>query len=620
MNLARRHLLFAGAAVAGLAGLPLRAQPAAPVAPAAPPFLLSALASRRRVPLDGLWHWIVDPFDVARRKPRNRRAVWKDEREVPGGPLIEYEWETSPTIRLPGDWNSRIPELGLYDGPAFFRRLFTAAPTPGHRQFLAFEAVNRHATVWLNGEQVGTHEGGFTPFVIEVSGRLTAGQNLIVVRADSRHGPQTIPSVDFDWLNYGGITRSAWLVETPAITIRDHWVRLQGNRIVADVALDGAGAAGQEVTLRIPVLGIRARATTDAAGVARFDAAPRGLQRWTPDAPRLYDVEVAAGTDRIAERIGFCSIETRGRELLLNGEPVFIRGIALHEEALGATASRTVTEAQARALLATAKELGCNFVRLAHYPHGETMLRLADEMGLMVWAEIPVYWEDIDYADPRTLAAARTMMAEMVLRDRNRAAIILWSVANETPRTPERTRFLETLIADVRALDPTRLLTAALDKNPDIGGVKDGESRILVSDPLGASLDVIAVNQYEAWYSSRTPDRIADVSFSTSFDKPLLFSEFGADALYGHRGPKEARWTEDYQAWLYEETLKLVARTPGCIGCTPWLLKDFRSPRRWHGRFQAGWNRKGLVSEEGHRKLAFETLRHFYMKQSGGKT
>lgn len=613
MKLARRHLLFGGAATAALAGLPLRAQPAA--APASAPFLLSALPSRKRQSLDGLWHWVADPFDIGRRKPRNRRALWKDEREVPGGPLIEYEWDTSPTIRLPGDWNSRIAELGLYDGPVFFRRLFEARPAAGQRQFLVFEAVNRHATVWLNGEQLGTHEGGFTPFTLEVTGRLKTGQNLIVVRADSRHGPDTIPSVDFDWLNYGGITRSAWLVETPATTIRDHRVQLEGDAITADVTLDGPGAAGAAVSLAIPGLGIRATAIADSQGTARFRARPRKLRRWSPEAPTLYDVTLVAGADRVTDRIGFRTIETRGHDLLLNGSPVYVHGIALHEESFGATGSRTVPEAQARALLATAKELGCNFVRLAHYPHAETMLRLADEMGLMVWAEIPIYWEDIDYSSARTLAAARTMMSEMLLRDRNRAAIILWSVANETPRTAERTRFLETLIADVRAMDPTRLLTAALDKNADIGGVKDGESRILVDDPLGASLDVIAVNQYEAWYSSRTPDRISEVRFSTSFDKPLLFSEFGADALYGHHGPREERWTEEYQAWLYEETLKLVARTPGCIGCTPWLLKDFRSPRRWHGRFQAGWNRKGLVSEEGHRKLAFGVLQEFYREQ-----
>lgn len=611
MRMSRRTLIgmTSLAMTGGLIG-PARAQEAQGVR------LFAGLEARRKVPLDGLWNYVIDPFDIGRRKPRNRRALWKDERAVPGGPLVEYEWDSSPTIRIPGDWNSRVAELGFYDGPVFFRRLFDAAPSSAGRQFIVFEAVNYHATVWLNGAQIGTHEGGFTPFWLEVTGQLKAGQNLIVVRADSRHSNQSLPSVDFDWQNYGGITRSVWLVETAVTTIQDQFIRLEGGRIVADIALDGPRAGGQRVQLAVPRLGIDLAGITDAAGRVQLSARPRSLTLWSPDNPVLYDVTVTAGQERISERIGFRTITTRGRDLLLNGKPVFVRGIALHEEAFGATASRTVSDAQARALLQTAKDAGCNFVRLAHYPHGAAMSRLADEMGLLVWAEIPVYWEDIDYANPKVLELARTMMAELVLRDRNRASVVMWSVANETPRKPERTAFLQRVIADVRALDPTRLLTAALDKNPDIGGVKDGDSLIRVDDPLGAALDVIAVNQYEAWYSSRTPDQIAQVSFENMFDKPMLFSEFGADALYGHRGPRAERWTEDYQAWLFAETLKLVERTPGCVGCVPWLLKDFRSPRRWHGRFQANWNRKGIVNEEGRRKLAFDVLKSFYDRKA----
>jgi beta-glucuronidase len=601
----RRTLLALGAMSA--AGLP------APAAanPASQPLLIASPGSRRRTGLGGLWHYVIDPFDIARRKPRQRRSLWRDELEVPGGPLIEYEWDTSPTMRLPGDWNSRVTELAFYDGPIFFRRRFDAEATGSERLFLHFEAVNYRATVWLNGEEVGGHEGGFTPFWIEVTGKLKPAGNSLVVRADSRHGPESLPSVDFDWQNYGGITRPVWLTRLPATFIRDWFCRLEGGQLRLDVVLDGPEADGQPV--RLSVAGLTLAGRTGADGRARLAApAPTGLRLWSPGDPHLHPLTLTAGADRIEERIGFRTLETRGRALLLNGRPIRLHGISIHEEAFGATASRAVSRAEARALLQAAKNLDCNFVRLAHYPHGEAMAELADEMGLLVWAEIPVYWEDIDYESVATLALARRMMAELVLRDRNRASVALWSVANETPRTAPRTQFLETVIADVRRLDSTRLLTAALDKNVDIGGAKDGETRIRVDDPLAASLDVLGVNQYEAWYSSRTPAEIADVSFETPYEKPLVFSEFGADALYGHRGERTARWTEDYQAWLFEETLKLVERTPGCIGCAPWLLKDFRSPRRWHGRFQANWNRKGVLNEEGREKLAAAVLRTVY--------
>ena len=210
------------------------------------------------------------------------------------------------------------------------------------------------------------------------------------------------------------------------------------------------------------------------------------------------------------------------------------------------------------------------------------------------------------------------MLGDMIRRDRNRAAIAMWSVANETPITPARTRFLSELIHHARALDPTRLVTAALNKNADVGGAREGESRFVVDDPLGRELDVLAVNQYEAWYTGRTPDQIAQVSFTSPYGKPLLFSEFGADARVGHRGGRAERWTEDYQAWLFEEQLKLVDRTPGCVGCSPWVLKDFRSPRRWHARFQDFWNRKGLISETGVRKQAWEVLRRYYARKANG--
>jgi beta-glucuronidase len=343
------------------------------------------------------------------------------------------------------------------------------------------------------------------------------------------------------------------------------------------------------------------------------------LPLWSPEKPVLHDVRIEAAGDIVTDRIGLRTIATHGKELLFNGKPAYLRGISIHEEPIGPVGTRRMTEADARRLLGEAKALGCNFVRLAHYPHSEVTLRVADELGLIIWSEIPVYWEQIRYESPHTLALARGMQRDMILRDRNRCSIGLWSVANETPQEEARTRFLKTLIDDARALDPTRLITAALNKNVDVGGAKDGESVFKVTDPLGAYLDVLAVNQYEAWYSRRKANELDQVSFTTIYDKPLMFSEFGADALAGERGPKEKFWTEDFQAWLFEETLNMVDRTPGCVGLSPWLLKDFRSPRRWHGKYQQYWNRKGLISETGVRKLAFDVLKNHYAKKAASR-
>ena len=420
--------------------------------------------------------------------------------------------------------------------------------------------------------------------------------------------------MDFDWKNWGGITRSVWLVETPETYVRDVYIAMHNEYVQVDIQLDGPAKNETNIRLSISDLDLpreARRVVTNADGQAQIRWVPENLTRWSTDEPKLYLFDLAAGDDRYREQIGLRTIEARGKEVLLNGEPVFLRGISLHEEAIGAEASRVTSEAETRALFSEAKALGCNFVRLAHYPHSDHAARIADEMGLMIWAEIPVYWEEVAYNSPETLALARNMMRELVTRDRSRASVVMWSVANETPVMPERTRFLKTVIEDVRTLDSTRLITAALNKNVDVGGVRDGESRIVVKDPLGEFLDVVAINQYEGWYGKRHPGEIKNVSFRNSYDKPMMFSEFGAGALYGKRGDRMERWTEDYQAWLFAETVKVVESTPGCVGLAPWLLKDFRSPRRWHGA-QELWNRKGLIDPAGKRKLAFNVLRDYY--------
>jgi beta-glucuronidase len=612
VNLSRRHL-FKGSALGALAlSMPTPAFAQWKVEPAKQARPLLHLPARRKQSLDGPWRYILDPYDAAKRGNNDRRTFWKNFRPPHTGPLVEYDWEESPVIDLPRDWNSYAEELTWYNGPVYFRRVFMADTAKSDRKLLAFEGINYHATIWLNAEKIGEHEGGFTPFAIDVTDKLKAGENAITICADSRHHAEAVPTDYTDWQNYGGVTRSVWLVDLPENHIADWFVRLENGFVVADVTVEPKAA---NVPVKLSIGSLKLNGKTDAQGVVRMQGRNR-LPLWSPEKPSLQDVRIEAAGDVVTDRIGLRTIATRGKELLFNGKPIYLRGISIHEEPIGPVGTRRMTEADARRLLGEAKALGCNFVRLAHYPHSEITLRLADEMGLIVWSEIPVYWEQIRYDSAHTLALARSMQADMIRRDRNRCAIGLWSVANETPQEEARTRFLKTLIEDARALDPSRLITSALNKNVDVGGAKEGQSVFSVTDPLGEYLDVLAVNQYEAWYSKRKANEMDQVSFTTSYNKPLMFSEFGADALAGNRGPREKFWTEDFQAWLYEETLKMVERTEGCVGISPWLLKDFRSPRRWHGKYQQYWNRKGLISETGVRKMAFAVLQAFYAKKT----
>ena len=576
---------------------------------AAAPTALGFADGRAGQSLDGAWHVIVDPYDNGLLDYRNQprpNGYFQDAPPKDKSDLVEYDFDRSPTLNVPGDWNTQRPELLYYEGTVWYERKFDG-PVPSlrdERQFVQFGAAAQRAIVWLNGRRLGEHEGGFTPFAFEVTGQLRPRGNALVVMVNNTRRPAAIPAMNTDWWNYGGLTRSVRLVETPAVFIRVARVqsaKSDPRRVAGFVALDGARGP-TSVTIEIPEARARALVTTDAAGRAAFDfAAAPAL--WSPESPKLYDVSISAAGDRVQDRIGFRTIEVAGTDIRLNGRSIFLRGVALHEEALR-RGGRATSRADAEALLGLAKELGCNFVRLAHYPHNEEMTRAADRLGLLVWSEIPVYWT-IAWDDAGTLANARAQLGEEIARDGNRASVILWSVGNETPVTETRTRFLRTLVADARAADPTRLLTAALEHHPV------GSHAERIDDPLGADLDVLGLNEYVGWYDG-LPAKCDTLDWSAAYAKPIVVSEFGADAKAGMHGDALTRFSEEYQADLYRRQLAMLRKVPAIRGMSPWILVDFRSPRRPLPGVQDGWNRKGLVANDGRKKQAFGVLRDAY--------
>jgi beta-glucuronidase len=617
--MAGMRLRLIAALLLGILAQPLAAQ----VVPEGP--VLAAADLREGQSLDGEWTWSVDPFRDGQAgfhgaEPGTGYRRYDDTdvaARTAGDPvaLYEYDMDRSATVTLPSSWMTHAPEMRHYKGLVWYQKRFDAAVEPGERQFLRFGAADYAADVWLNGKKVGRHEGGFTPFALEVTGLLRSAGNRLVVGVDSERDALSIPPPVTDWETYGGITRPVTLISVPETYVDDAWVRLADRATIAvDVALDGPAAAGAQVSFRIPALRVERTVTADAAGRAHFRLPrPRSAQLWTPDEPQLYDVEVSAGSDTWRDRVGFRTIATDGPRILLNGEPIFLAGISIHEEELGANPARKMTPEAARELLTLVKTgLGGNFARLAHYPHNETMVRAADELGLLVWSEIPVYWR-VAFDDPVALEKARRMLAEMILRDRNRASVALWSVGNETPEGEARNAFMAQLATDVRALDPTRLVTAALLTGREN---RDGSPVKFMSDPLARSLDVMAVNTYEGWYGGDRLDNLANIEWDVPQDKPLLFSEFGAGAKAGrHDTGEPVKFSEEYQAAYYRATLGMVERIPNLAGMSPWILKDFRSPRRQRPGIQDGWNRKGLVSEIGERKAAFAVLAEWYAKK-----
>ncbi len=570
--------------------------------------LLQNALTRPAIDLDGGWHVIPDPYETGYYNHRFERrddgyflALKNDDPTR----LIEYDFRHSPVLEVPGDWNSQDEHYFLYEGTMWYFRAFDLEPAAETDYLLYFGAANYVAEVWLNGKYLGAHEGGFTPFQFDATDVLQDGENVVVVKVDNRRALDQVPTVNTDWWNYGGLTRSVRLLVLPRDHIADYRVGLSDSgRIEGWVRVAGDG--GGDVVVEFPELDADVRFRASEGKVSRFEFDIRP-ERWSPEHPRLYDIAIHYGDDTVDDRIGFRTIETRGDEILLNGEPVFLRGISLHESAPGRE-GRAYGAADARTLLGWARDLGCNFVRLAHYPHNEHMVRMADELGLLVWAEIPVYWT-IDFESDAVFAKAKQQLDEMIARDANRASIVLWSMANETPVSEARTRFIGSLAAHARQLDDSRLITAAMDTQ------SFGEGVVRIDDPLAGVVDVIGVNNYCGWYGNKPAD-CAALRWESAFAKPVIMSEFGAGALSGKHGDPAHRWTEEYQAAVYRNNLAMLDNFASLRGMSPWILVDFRSPRRPLPGIQDFWNRKGLLSDQGERKQAWYVLHDYYEARS----
>ena len=588
---------------------------AAPPAPSSPPIVLTGADRRPSTSLNGDWASIVDPYFnglFSFHHEIKANGFFLNRKAQPGDTFpTEYDFGKAPKLKVPADWNSQRESLFYYEGPIWYQRDFTYQPKPQTRIFLHVGAANYRSWFWVNGQAVCEHEGGFTSFNCDVTAVLHPGANFVVAAVDNTRHEDGVPTLETDWWNYGGLTRSVSLIQVPQAFIDQydlHLSRTAPSSIEGWVHLQGA-LPGAKVQVEIPELGVNTSATIAENGRAIIHFPVSGLQRWSPETPKLYKVQIHAGPDAIEDVIGFRTIETRGTEILLNGKPIFLRGVAIHAEApyrLG----RANTDKDAETLLGWAKEMGCNFVRLAHYPHDETMLRAADRMGLLVWSENPVYWA-VQFDNPKVLAKAAQQLDEEIGTSRNHASIILWSMANETPENGARTQFIATLAARVRELDPSRLITAALLVR------SEGHTKI-IDDPLGKALDVIGFNEYIGWYE-QTPQGADTTNWRVDYQKPLIVSEFGGGAKAGLHGKPTDRWTEEYQADIYRHQLGMLNRIPQLRGMSPWVLMDFRSPNRPLVGIQDGFNRKGLISDQGQKKQAFFLLQKAYNENAVGK-
>ena len=566
--------------------------------------LLVFFYGRQYTLLNGKWNAIIDPYQQGRKTAIYRNRALKDKAD-----FKEYAFEGGLRLNVPSDWNSQIPELKYYEGTMWYARKFEINKKSDENLFLYFGAVNYRCRVYLNGTLIGSHEGGFTPFQFNVTNVVKEGGNFLAVEVDNTRTADAIPALSFDWWNYGGITRDVMLVHTPKNYIRDYFIQLDkydSDRVHAEVQLS-AQNAGQLVKIEIPELKIANKVFTDGTGLAKATFRVRNLERWSPQAPKLYQVIVSSEVDEVKENIGFRNLYVKNTQIYLNDSPVFMKSIGLHEE-ISQRQGRAYSEQDAIALLSEAKGLGVNMIRLAHYPQNEYIVRLAEQMGLMLWEEIPV-WQGIDFKDSSTRLKAQRMYTEMLLRDRNRCALTFWGVANVTAPSESRNAFLKSLVELSHKMDTTRLITAAFD----LPKLNSETNAFEMEDDFIENLDVVSINKYMGWYH-RWPMSPSEIRWNVALDKPLIFSEFGGEALYGQSGDSTvtSSWSEEYQEKLYKDNLEMFKYIPNLAGISPWILFDFRSPYRFHPTNQEGWNRKGLISDQGYRKKAWYVMKEYY--------
>ncbi len=571
------------------------------------------IAGRSSESLNGLWNFGIDWYDTC------RRARWFKEvvTDPQGIPLpCDWDWESWERILVPSCWNLQKEELRYFEGSGIYTRTFRYRPhEKDERVFLHFEGANYRTTVFLNGNHLGTHDGGSTPFSMEITEEVQE-LNRLIVTIEAYRRPDRVPMDNTDWFNYGGLYRDVLLLRLPPVFIKDWFLRLVPDgtfsSILLDVEVDRASISkpvpDMEVRLQIMNLGVDVICPLrEGRGQLMVRAKP---SLWSPEQPFLYNVSLSLISkssekkipdviDQVQDRVGFREVRVEGQKILLNGNPMFLKGISVHEDHL--LLGKTTNEEIIRATIQDLKALHGNYLRLSHYPHDARFARIADEEGVLLWEEIPVYWA-IAFTNPDTYADAENQLSELVQRDRNRASVIIWSVGNENADTDSRFSFMARLVEKARVLDGTRPVSAACLINT---------TKLAIEDRLAEVLDIIGVNEYYGWYD---PDfeKLHQILENSNPRKPVILCEFGGGARAGHRGTEEDLFSEDRQEWIYKRQLDLISSCPYIQGMSPWILYDFRCPRRLN-RYQELFNRKGLIdSDRKTKKRAFCLLSTFY--------
>ena len=585
---------------------------------------------RNLLDLSGFWNFQLDPEETG---------------EAQGW----YHGVRTPrTIAVPASWNEQFQDTRDYLGVAWYeRQIYVPQSWQGQRIFIRVGSANYAAKVWINGEMVGTHEGAHLPFACEISDQVAWGEpNVVIIMVDSKLTPtrvppgnvkggimagfgQGYPKTNFDFFPYAGLNRPVVLFTVPPQHIEDITVVTgieQGDDtshglITVDVKAKGTHTG--KLALTDAESHIACELTIEnGTAVASFSVPNARL--WSPDDPHLYQLTVTLyeesdGTKviyRYTLDVGIRTVEVKGHQILLNGQPIFLKGFGRHEDF--AITGRGLLPPLIVKDYSLLKWIGANSYRTAHYPYSEEEMMMADRHGVLIIDEIPAVglsFEDGDEAIAERLRMCKQQLDELIARDKNHPSVIMWSVANEpfppnmmqrflgdeVPPVPATTtEFFRDLFDLARDLDPTRLVTVV--------GVMGGPVEWL------ALADVVLINRYFGWYMQGGQLAEGAVMLANELDmlyaqlqKPIVVSEFGADTVTGHHSDPPEMFSEEYQVEFIRRYLDVAAERPFMAGMHVWNFADFKTGQ---GTFRVqAMNLKGVFTRDRRPKMAAHFLR-----------
>ena len=577
--------------------------------------------NRPGIDLNGAWKFCPDPMQRCRSQQWWKRRAGRDDMF----PCWDADglWD----IKVPGTWKTQFPALEWYDGHAVYYRPFEIpALTEDQEAFLVFDGVVYEADVYLNGQNLGTHDRGYSPFTLRVTESLHTYNELFVL-VDNHLRADRVPGMRFDWNNDGGIINSVKLIVVPRTFVENFRVRtaLAGEtvEIVVDLWLQSRDElAVESVTVRLPELGVDAvvEAIRGEMTTVSFQLPRAAVTLWNPTEPKLYRVEIATRFETLSDEIGLREIRRDGREILLNGQPLHLAGLCVHSDFPGT--GRTATAEGIARMLEYARDLGANFLRCAHYPYTEAFGRAMDRAGMLWWEEVPAYWLTNIHESPLREKACG-MLDEMIRRDWNRASVIVWSVSNECCyRNPERFQennypYWREAVALVRALDPSRLISCAEAGNriaveptwdptraDEFAGVTaERHWRPGHTDDIYDLWDILSANLYVQTQEEVPAAYTKLVEMLRPYNKPILISEFGSMSVSGSAVPPDQLGHEERHAALLRASYRVFASLPEINGVCLWGLADVRAPIHW--RWYNGGKgvfRYGLLDEKWQKK------------------